>query len=62
MMANGKLLPAKNLGQNVVARVDHGPHTGLTAVAERYLLTQVAGQAEGTQDAKRCGTSNHETC
>jgi hypothetical protein len=52
-MANGELLPAKNLGHNVVARVDRDPHTSLTALAERYFLPQVAGQAEGTQDAKR---------
>jgi hypothetical protein len=44
-MANGELLPAKNLGHNVVARVDRDPHTSLTTLAERYFLPQVAGQA-----------------
>src|SRR5262245_21770009 len=47
------LLPAENPGQHSVARVGWDLHTSLTALAERYFLTQVAGQAEGTQDAKR---------
>ena len=53
MMWEETLLPAKNPGYNGVASVARDPHTSLTALAERYFLTQVAGQAEGTQDAKR---------
>ncbi|HEX2278744.1 MAG TPA: hypothetical protein VHN13_16730 [Candidatus Tectomicrobia bacterium] len=43
-------LPAENPGYNGIAR---DPHTSLAGLAERYLLTQVASQAESTQDAKR---------
>jgi hypothetical protein len=43
------LLPAKNPQYHGVSRV---PHTTLTALAKRYFCTQMAGQAEGTQDAK----------
>jgi hypothetical protein len=39
-------LPAENPGYNGLARA---PHTSLTGLAERYLLTQVASQAESTQ-------------
>jgi len=52
MMWTEALLPAKNPGRDGVARGARDPHTSLTALAERYFRTQVAGQAEGTQDAK----------
>jgi integrase/recombinase XerD len=52
-MAKEELIPAQNPGHNMGARVARGQHTHLTALAERYFLTQAAGQAEGTQDAKR---------
>ena len=44
------LLPAKKPGYNGIAQ---DRHTSLTALAQRYFLTQVSGQAEGTRDAKR---------
>jgi site-specific recombinase XerD len=47
------LLPGKNPGHHGVPRVARDPHTSLTALAERYFRRQVAGQAVGTQDAKR---------
>jgi site-specific recombinase XerD len=50
MMPKEAPLPAENPGYNGIARA---PHTSLAGLAERYLLTQVASQAESTQDAKR---------
>jgi hypothetical protein len=53
MMWKKALLPAKNPGHHGVARGTRDPHISVTALAERYFLTQVSGQAEDTQDAKR---------
>jgi integrase/recombinase XerD len=47
------LLLANNLQHNVLVRVDHNPKMSLMALAEQYVRTQVAGQAEGTVDAKQ---------
>jgi integrase/recombinase XerD len=52
-MAKEALIPAQNPGHNVVARGARDQYPSLTTLAERYFLTQVAGQADGTQDAKR---------
>ena len=52
-MAKGQLIPMKNVGHKVLAPGAREPSTGLRAFAERYFRIQVAGQAEGTQDAKR---------
>jgi site-specific recombinase XerD len=47
------LIPAHNLQQNVLAVSERDPQTRLMALAEQYFRTQVAGQAEGTVDAKQ---------
>jgi integrase/recombinase XerD len=52
-MANECFLPAQNLRHNVVALQERDEKTSLMALAKRYFLTQVAGQAEGTIDAKQ---------
>jgi hypothetical protein len=52
-MAEETLAPRNNLQHNVVALVERDPHVSLLALAERYFRTQVAGQAEGTVDAKQ---------
>jgi site-specific recombinase XerD len=52
-MAKGQLIPMKNVGHKVRAPGTREPSTGLRAFAERYFRLQVAGQAEGTQEAKR---------
>jgi integrase/recombinase XerD len=46
------LIPANNLQHNVFAVSERDPQTRLLALAEQYFRTQVAGQAEGTVDAK----------
>jgi integrase/recombinase XerD len=52
-MSEDALIPVNNLQHKVVAPVARDPNTSLMALAERYFRTQVAGQAEGTVDAKQ---------
>src|SRR5262247_1868611 len=47
------LAPRNNLQHKVLTRRSPDPQTSLLALAERYFRTQVAGQAEGTVDAKQ---------
>jgi hypothetical protein len=47
------LILANNLQHKVVAVSERDPQTSLLALAEQYFRTQVAGQAEGTVDAKQ---------
>jgi site-specific recombinase XerD len=47
------LIPANNLQHKVVAVSERDPQMSLMALAEQYFRTQVAGQAEGTVDAKQ---------
>jgi integrase/recombinase XerD len=52
-MPEDALVPLNNLQHNVLATVARDPQTSLMTIAERYFRTQVAGQAEGTVDAKQ---------
>jgi site-specific recombinase XerD len=52
-MSSDALSPVNNLQHKVVATVARDPQTSLMALAEQYFRTQVAGQAEGTVDAKQ---------
>jgi hypothetical protein len=52
-MPDEALILAKNLQHNIVTRRIRDPQTSLMALAEQYFHTQVAGQAEGTLDAKQ---------
>ena len=52
-MPSEGLIPVNNLQHNVLAPRTRDPQTSLLALAERYFRTQVAGQAEGTVDAKQ---------
>jgi hypothetical protein len=47
------LEPMNNLQHKVLAPRTRDPQMSLMALAERYFRTQVAGQAEGTVDAKQ---------
>jgi integrase/recombinase XerD len=47
------LIPANNLQHKVVAVSERAPQTRLMALAEQYFRTPVAGQADGTVDAKQ---------
>jgi len=51
-MANRELVPANNQQHNVPALLVQG-RTSLRALARAYFLTEVAGQAPATIDAKR---------
>src|SRR5215510_1163557 len=53
MTANEALIPAHNLQHNVLAVAERDPQMRLLALAEQYFRTQVAGQADGTVDAKQ---------
>lgn len=48
----GALIPVNNLQHNVFTVSERDPQTRLMVLAEQYFRTQVAGQAEGTVDAK----------
>ena len=48
-----ELMPAYNLTHNVSVMQKRDSGTSLIAMAEQYCRTQVAGQAEGTMDAKQ---------
>jgi hypothetical protein len=52
-MPSEALILAKNLQHKVVTTAARDPQTSLMALAEQYFRTQVAGQAEGTVDAKQ---------
>jgi site-specific recombinase XerD len=52
-MSNDALILAKNLQHNVLTLRTRDLQTSLMALAEQYFRTQVAGQAEGTVDAKQ---------
>jgi integrase/recombinase XerD len=52
-MSNDALILAKNLQHNVLPHRTRDLQTSLMALAEQYFRTQVAGQAEGTVDAKQ---------
>jgi integrase/recombinase XerD len=52
-MPGDTLAPRNNLQHKVPTRQIHDPQTSLLALAERYFRMQVAGQAEGTVDAKQ---------
>jgi integrase/recombinase XerD len=52
-MPEEALAPRTHLHHKVLAPVERNPHVSLLALAERYFRTQVAGQAEGTVDAKQ---------
>jgi site-specific recombinase XerD len=52
-MVDGHFLPARNLRHNIAARQGTDETRSLMALAEGYFRTQVAGQAEGTIDAKQ---------
>jgi hypothetical protein len=52
-MPEQALIPVDNLHHKVLAPVERDPRTSLMALAEQYFRTQVAGQAEGTLDAKQ---------
>jgi hypothetical protein len=52
-MPDQALIPVQNLQHNVLAPLTKDPKTSLRALAEQYFRTQVAGQAEGTVDAKQ---------
>jgi site-specific recombinase XerD len=47
------LAPPNNLQRKVPTRQIHDPQTSLLALAEQYFRMQVAGQTEGTVDAKQ---------
>ena len=52
-MPSEELIPVNNLQHKVLAVSERDPQTSLLALAEWYFRTQVAGQAEGTVDAKQ---------
>ncbi len=52
-MPHDGLIPVNNLQHKVLAPVERDPRTSLMALTEQYFRTQVAGQAEGTVDAKQ---------
>jgi hypothetical protein len=52
-MADEAFLPARNLRYNVPAVQEQDETTSFIALAERYFRAHVAGQAEGTIDAKQ---------
>jgi integrase/recombinase XerD len=52
-MPSDALIPADNLQHNVLVPQIRDPQVSLIALAEHYFRTQVAGQAEGTVDAKQ---------
>jgi hypothetical protein len=52
-MVDEAFLPERNLRHNVPALQQQDETTRLIALAERYFRTQVAGQVEGTIDAKQ---------
>jgi hypothetical protein len=52
-MPSDALIPMNNFQLMVVAPRTRDSQTSLMALAERYFRTQVAGQAEGTVDAKQ---------
>ena len=54
-MPSEALILAKNLQHKILAKAERAPQTSLMALAEQYFLTQVAGQAEGTVEAKQRG-------
>lgn len=51
-MAKGALITGNNSGHNVLALKEQG-ETDLVALATLYYTTQVAGQADATEEAKR---------
>ena len=51
-MAKGALIARKNSGHNVLALKKQG-EKDLVALATLYYATQVAGQADATEEAKR---------
>jgi hypothetical protein len=51
-MAEDALILVQNLQHKVLAPLACDPKTSLMTLAEQYFRTQVAGQAEGTVDAK----------
>jgi site-specific recombinase XerC len=53
MTPRDALIPANNLQHKVLAPRTRDPQTNLMVLAEQYFRTQVAGQAEGTVDAKQ---------
>ncbi len=53
MTPTDALEPVNNLQHKVVAPRTQDPQMSLMALAEQYFRTQVAGQAEGTVDAKQ---------
>jgi integrase/recombinase XerD len=52
-MAEDALIPVNNLQHKVLAPWARDPQMSLTVLTEQYFRTQVAGQAEGTVDAKQ---------
>jgi integrase/recombinase XerD len=52
-MPERALLPVNNLQHKVMATVTRDPQMSLMVLAGQYFRTQVAGQAEGTVDAKQ---------
>jgi Oxidoreductase molybdopterin binding domain len=52
-MPEDTLAPLNNLQHKVLARQTRDQKTSLRALAEQYFRTQVAGQVEGTVDAKQ---------
>jgi hypothetical protein len=52
-MPSEGLIPVNNLQHKVLAPRTRDPQLSLMALAEQYFRTQVAGQAEGTVDAKQ---------
>jgi hypothetical protein len=53
IMPDEALILVNNLQHDVLAVHKRGPKTGVMALAGQYFRTQVAGQAEGTVDAKQ---------
>lgn len=52
-MPTDALILVNNLQHNVLTPVARDSKSSLMALAEQYFRTQVAGQAEGTVDAKQ---------
>jgi hypothetical protein len=52
-MPERALIPVNNLQHKVMATVTRDPQMSLMVLAGQYFRTQVAGQAEGTVDAKQ---------
>jgi integrase/recombinase XerD len=52
-MSNNALMLVYNLQHKVLAKAARDPRTSLLALVDQYFRTQVAGQAEGTVDAKQ---------